>query len=178
VLNNLCAKSFLRAVPQGGIFFERFKVGHLEASFENIELSQIFYLEKMINIHQIFFLKPLDKSHLVCYNIDTLKKGINAMKSETYIKKILAEGACSIETTEKLTEALHREGLLHPHLSVRFKFLFGTFDIIETDWLEEKNERPWFYPINEFSNIIATCVQATELYTPYFEAKKKFLKKN
>ena len=96
------------------------------------------------------------------------------MKAETYIKKILAEGACSIATAEKLTKALHREGLLHPHLSVRFKLLFGTFDIIETDWLEEKNENPWFYPINEFSNIITDCARATELYTPYFEATKNF----
>lgn len=100
------------------------------------------------------------------------------MKSETYIKKILAEGACSIATAEKLTEALHREGLLHPHLSVRFKVLFGDFDIIETEWLEGKTERAWFYPVIEFPNIVADCARATELYTPYFEATKNFSRKN
>ena len=57
------------------------------------------------------------------------------MKAKTYIEKIKKENACSIHTAEKLTEALHRENILHPDLSVRFRPLWGDFDIIETEWL-------------------------------------------
>lgn len=101
---------------------------------------------------------------------------MKTMKATTYIQKILAEGACSVATAEKLTEALHREGLLHPHLSVRFKILFGNFDIVETEWLKGNIKKTWFYPIIEFPNIITDCARATELYTPYFEAVQNFLK--
>jgi hypothetical protein len=56
------------------------------------------------------------------------------MKASTYISKIQKEQICSIATAEKLTEALHREGLLDENLVVRFRPLFGDFDILEKSW--------------------------------------------
>lgn len=58
------------------------------------------------------------------------------MKAITYIRKIDEAGACSIHTAEKLTEALHREQLLHPDLVLRFRPLYGDFDFVHKSWFE------------------------------------------
>ena len=56
------------------------------------------------------------------------------MKAINYICKIKSENACSIETAEKLTRALHRENLMNESLAIRFRPLFGDFDIVNADF--------------------------------------------
>lgn len=53
-----------------------------------------------------------------------------AYTSEWYIQKITRENACSIETAEKLDKALHRENKLHEWLKLRFRPLYGDFDVV------------------------------------------------
>lgn len=59
------------------------------------------------------------------------------MKAITYVNNIKKENACSILTAQKLTKALHREGIMDESLAVRFRPLFGDFDIVNADF--EKN---------------------------------------
>lgn len=56
------------------------------------------------------------------------------MKAITYINKIKKENACSIHTAKLLTKAMHREGIMDETLAVRFRPLFGDFDIVNSDF--------------------------------------------
>lgn len=56
------------------------------------------------------------------------------MKAINYVRKIEKENACSIHTAEKLTRALHREGVMDESLAIRFRPLFGDFDIVNSDF--------------------------------------------
>lgn len=57
------------------------------------------------------------------------------MKAITYINRIKKENGCSIHTAEMLTKAFHREKLLGDDLAIRFRPLFGDFDIVNADFL-------------------------------------------
>lgn len=97
------------------------------------------------------------------------------MKAATYINKIIRDDACSIHTAEKLTEALHREGLLHPHLALRFRPLYGDFDIVSAEWLKGNyNIRmtDWYLsPVEDPRQIPELAVNVTVLYN---NAKNRF----
>lgn len=56
------------------------------------------------------------------------------MKAINYIKKIQSENACSIHTAELLTAALHREERLSPKWAVRFRPMYGDFDLVNSDF--------------------------------------------
>ena len=58
------------------------------------------------------------------------------MKAQTIIKRIEKEQACSIATAELLTRALHRENKLDKEQAIRFRPLFGDFDIVNADLFE------------------------------------------
>ena len=60
------------------------------------------------------------------------------MKAITIIKKIEKNGKTSIEQVELLTKALHREGRLAENKMVRFRPLYGDFDIVNADWTVRK----------------------------------------
>lgn len=56
------------------------------------------------------------------------------MKVKTYLQKIKKENACSINTANNLTRALHREEKLNKIMAIRFKPLYGKFDIVNADY--------------------------------------------
>ena len=58
------------------------------------------------------------------------------MKAMTYMNRIRESGHCSIHDAEMLTKALHREGLLAENQAIRFRTLFGDFDIVNADFKE------------------------------------------
>lgn len=58
------------------------------------------------------------------------------MKAITIIKKIEKNGKTSIEQVELLTKALHREGRLAENKMVRFRPLYGDFDIVNADFIK------------------------------------------
>lgn len=60
------------------------------------------------------------------------------MKAITIIKKIEKNGKTSIEQVELLTKALHREGRLAENKMVRFRPLYGDFDIVNSDLMVTK----------------------------------------
>lgn len=65
------------------------------------------------------------------------------MKAITIMNKIKKENGCSIHTAELLTRALHRENKLPTNQAIRFKPLYGKFDIVNADLFttgEFKNE--------------------------------------
>ena len=70
------------------------------------------------------------------------KIGGQVMKAITIINKIKKENGCSIHTAELLTNALHRENKLPTNQAVRFKPLYGKFDIVNAD----------LFTIGEFKN--------------------------
>ena len=60
------------------------------------------------------------------------------MKAITIIKKIEKSGKTSIAEVELLTKALHREGRLTENKMVRFRPLYGDFDIVNADLMVTK----------------------------------------
>lgn len=90
------------------------------------------------------------------------------MKAKTYIDTIIKTNSCSMNTAEKLTKAMHREGLLHADLALRFRMLYGDFDYMPQTWLDgnyNQNIRP-FYTGN-FKNpedILPQAAKATAAY--------------
>lgn len=60
------------------------------------------------------------------------------MKAITIIKKIEKNGKTSIAQVELLTKALHREGRLPEDSAIRFRPLYGDFDIVNADWMVTK----------------------------------------
>ena len=87
------------------------------------------------------------------------------MKAITYVAKIEKENACSIHTAEKLTEALIRENILDSRLCVRFRPLFGDFQIIEKKWFENQDQDIFATnTFNEPNKIIIEAREATERY--------------
>lgn len=56
------------------------------------------------------------------------------MKAITYVKKIREQNACSIALAENLTRAMHREGIMDESLAIRFRPLFGDFDLVNADF--------------------------------------------
>lgn len=60
------------------------------------------------------------------------------MKAITIIKKIEKNGKTSIAQVELLTKALHREGRLAEDSAIRFRPLYGDFDIVNADWMITK----------------------------------------
>lgn len=56
------------------------------------------------------------------------------MKAATYVKKIKEANGCSILLAENLTHALHRENRLIKELAIRFRPLYGDFDIVNADF--------------------------------------------
>lgn len=55
------------------------------------------------------------------------------MKAQTIINRIEKEQSCSIATAELLTKALHRENKLDANKAIRFRPLYGDFDIVNAD---------------------------------------------
>ena len=77
------------------------------------------------------------------------------MKTESYIEKIKRENCCSVHTAEKLNKALHREGLLEESLVLRFRPLFGGFDILHKDWFtNQRNDI--YYEVGDIENLMNT----------------------
>lgn len=60
------------------------------------------------------------------------------MKAITIIKKIEKNGKTSIAEVKLLTKALHREGRLAENKMVRFRPLYGDFDIVNADLMVTK----------------------------------------
>lgn len=58
------------------------------------------------------------------------------MKAITIIKKIEKNGKTSIAQAELLNKALHREGRLPENKMVRFRPLYGDFDIVNADFIK------------------------------------------
>ena len=58
------------------------------------------------------------------------------MKAITIIKKIEKNGKTSIKQAELLNKALHREGRLAENKMVRFRPLYGDFDIVNADYIK------------------------------------------
>ena len=91
------------------------------------------------------------------------------MKAATYINMIKTSGVCSIMTAEHLTNAMHREGLLHCDLSVRLRPLFGDFDIIPTTWLHgdhSRNIKPYYLgTTDDAAELIEMARKASILYS-------------
>ena len=90
------------------------------------------------------------------------------MKARTYINTIIKTNGCSINTTEQLTKAMHREGLLHQDLALRFRMLYGDFDYMPQTWMDgdfNQNVRP-FYTGNfkEPGDILEQAAKATAAY--------------
>lgn len=83
------------------------------------------------------------------------------MKAATYISKIQKEQVCSIATAEKLTEALHREGLLDENLVVRFRPLFGDFDIVERSWFTVQESKV-FINVGNIENLMTVILKMNE----------------
>lgn len=77
------------------------------------------------------------------------------MKAKTYIEKIKRENCCSVHTAKKLNEALHREGLLDKKLVVRFRPLYGDFDILHKDWFTN-HRNDIYYKVGDIDNLMKT----------------------
>lgn len=69
------------------------------------------------------------------------------MKSKTIVEKIKRENACSVHTAELLTNAFHREGKLSADKAIRFKPLYGTFEIVNADFKTKLTDA---FPISFF----------------------------
>lgn len=101
------------------------------------------------------------------------RKGDMKMKSATYIQKIEKEQACSIATVEKLTAALHREELLDKELVIRFRPLFGDFDVVNAGWFETQ-KMSFHQPIGsikELANLVKMLEYAKKLAPKYRNAE-------
>lgn len=77
------------------------------------------------------------------------------MKAVTYIEKIQKENCCSVQTAENLTKALHREELLDKNLIVRFRPLYGDFDILHKDWFTN-HRNDIYYEVGDIDNLMKT----------------------
>lgn len=90
------------------------------------------------------------------------------MKARTYIDTIIKTNSCSINTAEKLTNAMHREGLLHEDLALRFRMLYGDFDYMPQTWLDgdyKQNIQPFYTgSFKDPEDILAQAAKATEAY--------------
>jgi len=99
------------------------------------------------------------------------------MKARTYIDTIIKTNSCSINTAGKLTKAMHREGLLHEDLALRFRMLYGDFDYMPQSWLDgdyNQNIKP-FYTGNfkEPRDILAQAAKATTAYESYIQENRR-----
>lgn len=87
------------------------------------------------------------------------------MKAIKYIEKIEKENACSIHTAELLTKALIRENILDSRLCVRFRPLYGDFQIIETIWFTHMDSDVFATNYIDYPHqIIEEARKATERY--------------
>lgn len=77
------------------------------------------------------------------------------MKAITYIEKIKRENCCSVHTAEILNKALHREGLLDKKLVLRFRPLYGDFDILHKDWFTN-HRNDIYYEVGDIENLMNT----------------------
>ena len=75
------------------------------------------------------------------------------MKAITIVKKIEKENACSIHTAELLTDALHREGRLPNGYAIRFRPLFGDFDVVNADFEKHRVTYSVGITLEELKNI-------------------------
>ena len=75
------------------------------------------------------------------------------MKSITILNRIKSTERCSINDTNLLTRALHREGKLDTDKAVRFKVLLAEFDIVNADF--EKLDAPLisYEDLGKFENV-------------------------
>lgn len=58
------------------------------------------------------------------------------MSSQEMMNRILESQSCSIGIAEGLTKALHKENKLDKRKAIRFRPLFGDFDIVNADLWE------------------------------------------
>lgn len=56
------------------------------------------------------------------------------MKSITILNRIKKEESCSLHDIDLLTKALKRENKLREKESIRFRLLYGDFDIVNNDF--------------------------------------------
>lgn len=92
------------------------------------------------------------------------------MKAINYINKIIKDNACSIHTAELLTKALHRENIMSDTLAIRFRPLYGDFDIVNSDWLSVGITHNAPITMEELKE---TTLNLMELYKRMEEHKKK-----
>ena len=88
------------------------------------------------------------------------------------IKAIVSAPISREEVAEKLTDLLHKEGLLHHALALDYNYHTNSFIVVEIEWLEGKIQGSWFLPTFGFDPlmIISRCEMATKLYAQYYEA--------
>ena len=70
------------------------------------------------------------------------------MKAITRINRIIENQKCSISECEKLSESLRREGRIREKETIRFCFLFGTFQIVNRDFMESEEITPYSEPVS------------------------------
>lgn len=70
------------------------------------------------------------------------------MKSSTILDRIKHDQTCSIHTIELLNKALKREGKLNEAQSIRFRFLYGDFDIVNADYMQNGVKASYHAPMN------------------------------
>lgn len=73
------------------------------------------------------------------------------MKSASIMELIREKGECSIRRAELLTQALHREKKLSEDQAIRFRPLFGDFDIVNADLFKTGIFRPGLCESNAYS---------------------------
>lgn len=69
------------------------------------------------------------------------------MKAITILNKIKKEQACSIHTSELLNKALKREKKLREKEAIRFRPLYGDFDIVNADYLKNGLKEQYMAPM-------------------------------
>ena len=99
------------------------------------------------------------------------------MKARTYIDTIIKTNSCSINTAEKLTKAMHREGLLHQDLALRFRILYGDFDYMPQTWMDgdfNQNVKPFYIGnFTEPGDILEQASKATTAYENHLASAER-----
>lgn len=92
------------------------------------------------------------------------------------ISKIITENECSIEMAEQLTETLHNGRYLHKDLVLRFRPLYGDFDIVPRAWMEgfgivEDTEKYYIGAFNMPNHALHKAAEATQAYEKFLATK-------
>lgn len=96
------------------------------------------------------------------------------MNAIDIINDIKKNNSCSLEIAENLTDAMHDEDLLHPGLSLRFRFLFKDFDFLPSSWFKgDCSQDISDYYLGPFTNPDDILSKARETSIKYADFLKK-----